>query len=96
MKEYDLEFLDTMSIEDFKDSMKTDHIDIIKNPKTNKLFFTWSRKKEDRGPVTHKHNGKAGSLINPVISKCYDPKKKKELFLLHEEADLESNLIESY
>ena len=42
--EKNLIFNDTLTVEQFKEQMKVSRIDVKKNPKTGKLFFTFGAK----------------------------------------------------
>ena len=39
-----LEFKETLTVEQFKDTMKVSRIDVRQNPKTNKRFFSYGTK----------------------------------------------------
>lgn len=43
--EKNLIFNDTLTVEQFKDKFKVSRVDVMKNPKTGKLFFTFGAKK---------------------------------------------------
>lgn len=44
MTQGNLTFNDTLTVEQFKAAMNVSHIDVKKNPKTGKLFFTYGAK----------------------------------------------------
>ena len=69
-------FRDTQTVEQFKKSQMVDKIQVKKNPKTNKLFFTFGAK---TGAVAVK-----GIPTHPMISEVEAP-DGSTFFLLHEE-----------
>ena len=77
MEDQNLEFLDTMTVDEFKAEKGVASIQVIRNPHTGKLFFMFGKGKDDRGPVA-----KAGLPKSPVISKVTDG--DKTFYLLHE------------
>ena len=77
MEDQNLEFLDTMTIDEFKAEKGVASIQVVRNPHTGKLFFTFGKTREDRGPVA-----KAGLPTSPVISKVTDG--DKTFYLMHE------------
>lgn len=76
-----LEFLDTLTVEQFKAEKRVDKIQVKKNPNTGKLFFTFGAK---TGAVAQK-----GVPTHPMISHVKgDPTPENpsgEFYLLHEE-----------
>lgn len=76
-----LQFLDTMTVEQFKAAMHVDKILVKKNPKNSNLFFTFGAKV---GAVARK-----GIPTHPMISHVKgDPAPDNpsgEFYLLHEE-----------
>ena len=71
-----LHFIETLTVEQFKSRMMVDKIQVKKNPKTNKLFFTFGAK---TGAVAVK-----GIPTHPMISEVEAP-DGSVFFLLHEE-----------
>ena len=69
-------FRGTQTVEQFKKSQMVDKIQVKKNPKTNKLFFTFGAK---TGAVAVK-----GIPTHPMISEVEAP-DGSSFFLLHEE-----------
>lgn len=76
-----LEFLDTLTVEQFKAEKRVDKIQVKKNPNTGKLFFTFGAK---TGAVAAK-----GVPTHPMISHVKgEPTLENptgEFYLLHEE-----------
>ena len=71
-----LSFNDTLTVEQFKAQMNVSRIDVKRNPKTNKLFFTYGSK---TGAVAIK-----GIPQHPMLSNVTDP-DGSNFWLLHEE-----------
>ena len=71
-----LEFLDTLTVEQFKAEKRVDKIQVKKNPHTGKLFFTFGAK---TGAVAAK-----GIPTHPMIS-LVKGNDGQQFFLLHEE-----------
>lgn len=69
-------FNDTLTVEQFKAQMNVSRIDVKKNPKTGKLFFTYGAK---TGAVTVK-----GIPSNPMLS-YVTGSDGSSFWLLHEE-----------
>lgn len=74
--EKNLTFNDTLTVEQFKDKMKVQHIDVKRNPKTGKLFFTYGAK---TGAVAIK-----GIPAHPMLSNVTGS-DGSSFWLLHEE-----------
>ena len=74
--EKNLVFNDTLTVEQFKSRMMVDKIQVKKNPKTNKLFFTFGTK---TGAVAVK-----GIPAHPMVSNVEAP-DGSSFWLLHEE-----------
>ena len=74
--EKNLTFNDTLTVEQFKDKMKVQHIDVKRNPKTGKLFFTFGAK---TGAVAVK-----GIPSHPMLSNVTGS-DGSSFWLLHEE-----------
>lgn len=77
-----LEFLKTLSVEDFKKAQNVDKVEILQNKSTGKCFFTFG---SSRGVVSSKYPLKP--FKNPVVSEVYSEDSKKSFFLLHDEPD---------
>lgn len=71
-----LHFIDTLTVEQFKSRMMVDKIQVKKNPKNNKLFFTFGAK---TGAVAVK-----GIPAHPMVSIVEAP-DGTSFWLLHEE-----------
>lgn len=71
-----LEFIDTLTVEQFKAEKHVDKISVKKNPKTGKLFFTFGAK---TGAVAAK-----GIPAHPMIS-IVKGSEGDQFYLLHEE-----------
>ena len=69
-------FHETMTVEQFKAAQRVNKIQVKKNPKTNKLFFTFGSK---TGAVAVK-----GIPAHPMISEVETP-DGSSFYLLHEE-----------
>lgn len=74
--EKNLIFNDTLTVEQFKAEMKVSHIDVKRNPKTGKLFFTYGAK---TGAVAVK-----GIPVKPMLSNVTGS-DGSSFWLLHEE-----------
>ena len=74
--EKNLVFNATLTVEQFKSRMMVDKIQVKKNPKTNKLFFTFGAK---TGAVAVK-----GIPAHPMVSNVEAP-DGSSFWLLHEE-----------
>lgn len=70
-----LQFIDTLTVEQFKAEKRVDKIQVKQNPKTGKLFFTFGAK---TGAVAAK-----GVPSHPMISLVKGD--EDEFYLLHEE-----------
>ena len=71
-----LKFHETLTVEQFKAAQHVDKIQVKKNPKTNKLFFTFGAK---TGAVAVK-----GIPAHPMVSNVETP-DGSSFWLLHEE-----------
>ena len=71
-----LTFHETLTVEQFKSRVMVDKIQVKKNPKTNKLFFTFGSK---TGAVAVK-----GIPAHPMVSEVEAP-DGSTFWLLHEE-----------
>lgn len=95
--EKNLKFIETKTIEQFKEDKKVSKIDVVKSPRTNKLFFAWGPNEDCYGAVAEKNQN--GVFINPVISKVEGEKTERNpdgiFYLLHEEAS-SANVIATF
>ena len=80
-----LTFVSTQSISQFKDLQKVDKVDIIKNPKTDKLFLAWSG---GTGAVAAKYNS-----AKPKVISLMQDNEGVQFFMLHNEQT--GNVVES-
>lgn len=71
-----LTFNETLTVEQFKSQMQVSRIEVKKNPRTGKLFFTYGSK---TGAVAVK-----GIPSNPMLSNVTTP-EGDSFWLLHEE-----------
>lgn len=71
-----LQFIDTLTVEQFKAEKRVDKIQVKKNPNTGKLFFTFGAK---TGAVAAK-----GVPSHPMIS-LVQGREGGQFYLLHEE-----------
>lgn len=76
MERGNLTFLDSYTVEQFKDLMKVSRILVKKNPKNNNLFFTFGAQV---GAVAVK-----GIPTHPMISRVQEG-TEEPFYLLHEE-----------
>jgi hypothetical protein len=74
-----LEFKTTMNPTTFMRKHGVDKIDIVRNPKTNKLFFVTSNS-DVSGKVSDAYKE------NPVISLCVDKTTNDQFFMLHKQS----------
>ena len=70
-----LKFLRTLNVDQFKAEVKTESVDIIKNPKTGKHFFS-------AGEITGAVSEKMDYKENPVFSQV-EGKDGEQFWLLH-------------
>lgn len=87
-----LEFLDTLTVEQFKAEKHVEKIEVKQNPKNGKMFFTFGAKV---GAVASK-----GVPAHPMISKVKgDPTPDNptgEFYLLHEEGTGNAPVIATF
>ena len=90
--EKNLIFNDTLTVEQFKAQMNVSHIDVKKNPKTGKLFFTYGAK---TGMVAVK-----GVPQNPMLSNVSGIDRNTgepfTCWLLHEEGQGGAPVLASF
>ena len=84
--EGNLIFNDTLTVEQFKAQMNVSRIDVKKNPKTGKLFFTYGAK---TGAVAVK-----GIPSNPMLSNVTG--SDASFWLLHEEGQGGAPVLASF
>lgn len=85
--EKNLIFNDTLTVEQFKAAMNISHIDVKKNPKTGKLFFTYGAK---TGAVSVK-----GIPQHPMLSNVTGS-DGISFWLLHEESQGGAPVLASF
>lgn len=73
-----LTFVETLTIEQFKEKVKVDKIQVKRNPHTNKLFCAFGGK---TGAVASK-----GIPQHPMMSLVVSEESGEQFWLLHEEA----------
>lgn len=83
----DLQFNETLTVEQFKAQMHVSRIDVKKNPKTGKLFFTYGAK---TGAVAVK-----GIPQHPMLSNVTDS-DGISFWLLHEEGQGGAPVLASF
>lgn len=83
----DLQFNETLTVEQFKAQMNVSHIDVKKNPKTGKLFFTYGAK---TGAVAVK-----GVPAHPMLSNVTGS-DGGSFWLLHEEGQGGAPIIATF
>lgn len=91
MADNNLTFRKSFSVENFKANQGADKIDIVKSPKTGKLFMAWTGKdgENHRGAVSAK-----GIPSKPEISEVVD-QDGMVFFLLHEHQE-SANIVASF
>ena len=87
MAQGNLTFNDTLTVEQFKAQMNVSHIDVKKNPKTGKLFFTYGAK---TGAVAVK-----GIPAHPMLSNVTGS-DSSNFWLLHEEGQGGTPVLASF
>ena len=85
--EKNLVFNATLTVEQFKDKMHVSRIDVKRNPKTDKLFFTFG---SSTGAVASK-----GIPTNPMFSNVTTP-DGDTFWLLHEEGNGGAPVLASF
>lgn len=82
----DLDFLRSLTVEQFKSEQQTSKIEVKKNPETGKLFMSWGPSKETTGAVSQK-----GIPTKPVVSyvkgEPTEMNPSGEFWLLHNEGE---------
>lgn len=79
--ERNLEFKETLTVEQFKSAMNVSRIDVRQNPKTNTLFFTYGAKV---GAVSSNGIPKH-PMFSFVKGEATEKNPSGEFWLLHEE-----------
>ena len=87
MAQGNLTFNDTLTVEQFKAQMNVSRIDVKKNPKTGKLFFTYGAK---TGAVAVK-----GIPAHPMLSNVTGS-DGESFWLLHEEGQGGAPVLASF
>ena len=82
-----LEFLDTLTVEQFKAEKRVNKIQVKQNPKTGKLFFTFGAK---TGAVAAK-----GVPSHPMIS-LVKGNDGEQFYLLHEEGQGGASVVAEF
>lgn len=90
--EKNLIFNETLTVEQFKDKMKVSRIDVKKNPKTGKLFFTFGAK---TGAVAVK-GIPAHPMLSLVKGKTSPENPDGTFWLLHEEGQGGAPVLASF
>lgn len=85
--EKNLIFNDTLTVEQFKSATNVSRIDVKRNPKTGKLFFTYGAK---TGAVAVK-----GIPAHPMLSNVTTP-EGNTFWLLHEEGQGGAPVLASF
>lgn len=85
--ERNLTFNETLTVEQFKAEMHVDKLDVKKNPKTDKLFFTYGAK---TGAVAS-----AGIPKHPMLSNVTGS-NGESFWLLHEEGNGGAPVLASF
>lgn len=92
MSANNLIFKDTLTVEQFKDQFKVSRVDVKKNPKTGRLFFTFGAK---TGAVAAK-----GIPAHPMFSLVKGDSTPQnptgEFWLLHEEGQGGAPVLASF
>ena len=84
-----LNFNNTVSIARFKTINGISTINVIKNPHTEKRFFTCPGDSKISGKIAEKIN-----FTEPLfISECADPDSGETFMLLHNRADNTANIV---
>ena len=80
--EKNLRFINTMSINDFKNKFGISQIDVKRNESTGKHFFVYGF---ETGPVSRKIE--TGGLTTPVISEVCSADTGEIFYLLHQQGE---------
>lgn len=75
----DLKFLKTFTVNEFKQKMGVDTMEIKKNPQTGKCFFVYGF---ETGKVSHKFEGEGINI--PVVSEVADAMTGETFYMLHD------------
>lgn len=85
-----LNFSETMTVQRFKDKHNVRQLDIIKNPKTGKMFFSCPDDSSISGKISTSDDWKT----NPAISRCTDTSSGETFWMLHKKGEA-ANVVES-
>lgn len=80
-KKYNLDYLNSWTVENFARLKGTDMIEVLYNQRSKCLFFTYGPGKRDCGKVTKK------PITKPVISEVVDTITGEQFYLLHNEGE---------
>lgn len=87
-----LDFIRSYTIEQFKDEMKTEKIQVLHQKDTpNKLFFSWGPDKTQVGAVS-----KSGIPAVPIISLVKSKTDGKSFYLMHAEGEGPAVLLTTF
>mgnify|MGYP003593649186 CR=1 FL=1 len=78
----DLKFLKTFSVNEFKQKMGVDKLEIKKNPQTGKCFFVYG---VETGKVSNRFEG--GGINQPVISEVLSAETGETFYMIHERGE---------
>ena len=84
-----LQFRETYSVPRFKQVKGISSLNIIKNPHTDKMFFTCPDDSTVSGKVSTKDNWQD----NPAISLCVDTSTGEQFYLLHKQGSQNNNVV---
>jgi hypothetical protein len=84
MANNNLEFVRTLTIEQFKGEKQINELRVKRSQKTNGLFLSWVGQGSEKGFVG---GGSLERLTQPVISKVKDPESGETFWLLHNEGN---------
>ena len=80
--ERNLKFIETMTVDQFKEMYDVDELEIKKNESTGKIFFVYGI---ETGAVSRKAT--SGQLTNPMISKVITSDTGDTFYLLHQQGE---------
>lgn len=86
-----LTYIESVSLNRFKTINGISKINIVKNPKTDKIFFTC--------PEDSKFSGKVSKVIDYaqplMVSTCMDKETGAQFYMLHNQADSSANVLQA-
>jgi len=85
----DLKFLKTFTVAEFKQKFDLEKIEILKNPKTGKNFFSYGF---ETGTVSDKFESN-GRLNVPVISEVCSAETGDTFYMLHEKGTSSAQVL---